>query len=48
METLVGEDLFKIARPETCRLTTTAYQSMTKYDELLEAHCSQHKVFPKL
>ena len=45
---MVGEDLFKIARPETCHLTTAAYQSMTKYDELLKAHCSRHKVLPKL
>jgi hypothetical protein len=34
-KSLVGEDRFKIARPETCHLTTAANQSMTKYDELL-------------
>jgi hypothetical protein len=47
-KTMVGEDLFKIARPETHCPSTAAYQSVTKYNELFEAQCSWHKVPPKL
>jgi hypothetical protein len=44
---LVGEDMFKIARPEAQRLSSTTYHSTTKYVRKLSIYVSQHKLMLK-
>jgi hypothetical protein len=47
-KSFVGEDLFKIARPEARRLRTIVHRSTTKYTKILTAQVAQHKLIPKL
>jgi hypothetical protein len=44
---LVREDMFKIARPEARRLSSTAYRSTVEYVRKLSVYASQHKLMLK-
>jgi hypothetical protein len=44
---LVGEDMFKIARPEAQRLSSTTYRSTVEYVRKLSTYMSKHKLLSK-
>lgn len=44
---LVGEDMFKTARPDSQCLSSMAYRSNMEYDKTLDSYASQHKLLSK-
>ena len=46
--TLLGEDIFKIKRPNARRLSTSNYESQKNYQRVLERQYRQHRLLPKM
>ncbi len=44
---LVGEDMFKIAHPEACHLSSSTYRSTVEYSRILALYEAQHKLLGK-